>query len=411
MEKTNKRKGLVVQKYGGTSVADVEKIKKIAAYAKTYFKKGIRLVIVVSAMGKATDHMIDLASEITDNPSPREFDQFLQTEEVKTAALLAIALENIGVPAKSYTATQIGLTTSKNHGSAKIKNIRHKKDVLKEAREKVLVIAGFQGLADGSNDITTLGRGGSDATAVAIAEQLNADICEIYTDVDGVYTVDPRVVVNARKFKKIGYAQMLSLAATGAGVLMDRCVEIADAHNVKIRVLLSPSLGDSDGGTLVTATGSLINIEEGDHLAGIAIRKDVGIITLNNIPNVHGSARKIFETLNSVNIIDTVQGPGEKTASISMLLDKKTMEIAIRQFSALSKIKMTSHNDLVALTLVDRNMKDMPKFFLRIGKALDQKKINIIMIASSFIGITIAIKSNELKKAAVALAEEFGLTG
>lgn len=409
MKKIKRSVNLVVQKYGGTSVADPEKIKKIAAYAKNYYEKSIKLIIVVSAMGKETDHLINTAGQISSNPDPREFDQLLQTGEIKPAALLAMALKDIGVPAKSYTAAQVGLTTSRDYNSAKIKNIKHKKRIIREAKEKVLVVTGFQGLAEGSDDITTLGRGGSDATAVAIAEQLNADICEIYTDVDGVYAIDPRIVDKARRFDKISYMQMRILATAGTEILMDRCVKIAQDHNVPIRVMLSPSLGKSTGGTMVASMGNPANIEEDNYLTGMAIRRNVGIVNLSNIPNVPGSAEKIFEVLENINVIDAVQGQGGKTASMSILLDEKVIGKVSEKFTALSKIKVEPRNKLVSLTLVDPKMKNIPRFFLRLSRSMKAKGINIEMIFSSLISIGIAIGSNKLEKAAQALAEEFGM--
>ncbi|MDO8260501.1 MAG: aspartate kinase, partial [Candidatus Magasanikbacteria bacterium] len=245
------KNNLVVMKFGGTSVATPERIKKVANHIKKRKENGENIIVVVSAMGKETDRLVSLINEITPNPNLREYDQILQTGEIISAGLLAIALEEIGIPAISLSAMQVGIESNREHGNAKIKRIRKKDYLQKTARKQVVIIPGFQGVIEGSLEISTLGRGGSDASAVAIAAAIKADICEIYTDVDGVYTIDPRLVPNATRFEEISFMQMIAMAAAGAGVLMDRSVEIAQAHNISIKVLLSPSFGNSTGGTIV----------------------------------------------------------------------------------------------------------------------------------------------------------------
>lgn len=400
---------LTVQKYGGTSVADTNKIEKVASHIAACFKNGTGVVAIVSAMGHETDRLISLINKISGDPNLREYDQVLQTGETVTAGLLTIALQKLGVPAISCTAFQMGLMTTSEHSSAKIVKIRDKKRLQKMISSHVLIFAGFQGLSEKNGDITTLGRGGSDATAVAIAAALKADMCEIYTDVDGVYAIDPRIVKNARRFGKISFDQMIRMAAAGAGVLMERCVRIARAHNVPLKVLLSPSIGNSDGGTVVSSAGNPTNIEETLDLTGLAICENIGIVRVNNIRNVPGSARKLFEKTADINIIDVIQGVGKKTATMTILASANDTRTIEKRFSEIPEIKIEHQDALVSLTLVDSQMDNMPGYFFRIARALHEKKVNIEAIGSSGKGIMIAVKIDSLHKSAQALAEEFGL--
>ena len=407
MKRKNK---LVVMKFGGTSVATPERIKIVARHIKKRKEKGEKIIVVVSAMGKETDRIIEMIKEIRNNPDLREYDQVLHTGEIISAGLLTIALQDVGVPAISLSAFQLGIQTDCNHGGAKIKKIQKKNMLLKIIKEKVVVIPGFQGLAENTCNITTLGRGGSDASAVAIAGAIKADVCEIYTDVDGVYTVDPRLVPNATRFKRINFMQMIAMAAAGAGVLMDRSVDIAQAHNVAIKVLLSPSFGESTGGTIVSAKGQSKDIEESIFLPGISIRKDIGLISITNIPNKPNEAAKIFGKTRDVNIIEAIQGKPNSKASLSILLDEQYLEKTTNKLKESSGIKVGAIRGLVSLSLIDPAMEGSTSYFYRISNTLGNIGVNIKLISSGETSIIIIIGKDDLKKSAQALANEFKLT-
>lgn len=404
-----KKDSFVVKKYGGTSVADIGKIKFLATNIKKAFSNGERIIIVLSAMNKFTDEKIAMAKEVSANPDPRELDLVLHLGELESAGFLAMALIEIGVPAISLSAHQLGIESSDCFGNAKIKKIRKKDFLKKTAKDKVVIIPGFQGIIKESGDVTTLGRGGSDATAVAIAEAVKADVCEIYTDVDGVYTIDPRLVPNATRFAKINFMQMIAMAAAGAGVLMDRSVEIAQAHNVTIKVLLSPTFGQSTGGTIVSARGHGKNLEESFFLTGISIKKKVGLINITNIPNKPNEAVKIFEAINGINILDATQGKAGQKASISILLEGTDLDKTENKLKGLPDIKVQATNGLVSLSLIDPIMKDTSGYFYKITKALGEAEINIELISSGETSIVVTVKEEYLEKAANALAKEFNL--
>ncbi len=289
-------KTIIVQKYGGTSVATPEKIKKAAEHIKDYYEKGYRLLVVVSARGDRTDELMNLARGVSTDPDSREMDKLLSLGEKESIALLAMALIAIGVPTISIDAKEAGLETSAIFGKAKIKKLQKRTELLEEIKGRVVVMAGFQGVAESTGDITTLGRGGSDATAVAMAIFIGAKICEIYTDVDGVYAVDPRIVRDAKRFKTISYDQMILMAAAGAGVMMDRSVIMARNHRMPVRVLLSPSIRKAGIGTLITDGGDTNDLE-GLTDKGIAIKKNVAVITIEDIPNKSGEVKKSLPPL------------------------------------------------------------------------------------------------------------------
>jgi aspartate kinase len=406
--KNNKK--IVVMKFGGTSVADPGKIMIVANHIKKRLKNGELVIAVISAMDKETDRIINMIHQISLKPNLREYDQVLHTGEIVSAGMLAIALLNLEVPAVSLTASQLGIETSADYSEAKIKKIK-KIDFLLDTLEKnVVIIPGFQGLAEDTDNITTLGRGGSDATAVAIAGAVKADVCEIYTDVDGVYTIDPRLVHNAKRFKKISYMQMIAMAGAGAGVLMDRSVVIAQAHNIDIKVLLSPSFGESTGGTIVCSGGRSDDIEESIFLPGISIKKNIGLLNILNIPNKPNQASKIFNLLTDFNIQSAVQGKPNSKASISITLDGKDLEKAAEKLKKLPDITVEATNGLVSLSLIDPAMKDNSGYYTGITKALGETGVNINLLSSGETSIVITIDEINLKKAATALADEFKLT-
>ncbi|MDD5291463.1 MAG: aspartate kinase [Patescibacteria group bacterium] len=402
---------LIVQKCGGTSVATPEKIGKVADHIRRCRENGNDIVVVVSAMGEETDRLIDLAKGISPNPDEREMDQLLQTGEVVSAALLAMALNGKGTPAKSLTAAQIGLVAAGEFGKARIKSLKNRALIRNQLKQgKVVIIAGFQGISEKGLDIITLGRGGSDTTAVALAAFLKAKVCEIYTDVDGVYTIDPRLVPNARRFDIVSYEQMIAMSVAGAGVLMDRAVILAKMYGVKIRVLVSPSIKESTGGTLVTATsGNISDLEKTADQSGIAIKKEVGCIHVFGIPDEPGKAAEISSPLEKINVIDIAQSRGAGTAQISFLLDVATAEKVFPNMEKMGGAETALRQGLVAISLVDLAMKETANYFRRIAKVLGDNGINIEFISTSQTGITMAISDKYLNKAAQALAREFDL--
>lgn len=405
------RMPITVMKFGGSSLADVEKIKKVAAHIKCCRKDGCGIVVVVSAMGDETDRLLAFVKEISSDPKKRERDQFVQTGEVRSASSMAIALEDTDVPAESLTAGQVRLVATGEFGEGRIKALKKGSPIKKLLKEgKVVVFTGFQGIFENGLDIITLGRGGSDTTAVALAAVLKADVCEIYTDVDGVYTIDPLLVPNARRFYTISYEQMIAMSVAGAGVLKDRSVMLAKMYGVNIRVLLSPSIGESTGGTLVTTTsGNIADLEKTVDQSGIAIKKEVSCIDVFDIPNEPGKAAEIFSVLEAINVIDIAQIQGAQTAQISILLEAGAAKKIFPSLEKIGQAEATLRPGLVAISLVDLAMKETPNYFGRISKVLGDNNVNIEFITTSQISITVAISAKNLDKAASVLAEEFDL--
>ena len=414
---------ILVQKYGGTSVGDLNKIAQIAQYIANCIKNNPnrKIIAVVSAMNKTTNELIAKARELTPNPDLRELDQLLQIGEIETAALLAMKLQEHGIIAESLTAAQIGLTTDQRFGNATILGVRRQNILSLLKSQEVLVVTGFQGIALNQNktmQITTVGRGGSDAVAVALAAELKAD-CTIFTDVDGVYAVDPRVVPNALKFKVITPVQMIKMYQAGAGVMMGRSVEIGAKYNVPILVQLSPSFGQSDGGTIIK-NPSYKKIESSPYAesAGLGI-KPIGMIIINNVPNQPGMALKIFQALEKINLEEIMQIPPpiDIPASIGIIVKQQDMEKAIAEIkkiahggSILLEGDVNCYNDLFSLTLVDPTMINSTGYLLKMTKALSDQKINIESIFSAQDKLGVVVKENCYKEAAQALAIEFGLT-
>lgn len=404
-----KKSNIIVMKFGGSSVSTPEKILKVRDYLKISRRKGVKIIVVVSAMGDETDELVELARQIDDHPDPQEMDKLLSTGETKTAALLAIALKKIGVKARSVGAGQIGLETTSRFGGAKIKTIKNP-GMLKQNPDEILIVAGFQGIAEGTADLTTLGRGGSDATAIAIAAAVKAKVCKIFTGVDGVYEVDPGLVPNAKRFPTINYDLMITMAAAGAGVMMDRSVKIAQAFNIPIHVLLSPSIGISTGGTLITNSfsGSFEAVEK---IASIAIIKNVSVITIRNVRDVPGKAAEIFKMLSSYNLLDAVQGQvEERLASISIIVNNEADKISQLMETAYGKHGIFVSKNLAYLTVVDQLMKEGTGYFYQITEELAKNGINIKTINSGQTSISVSIAMADLEKAARALAQELKLT-
>lgn len=402
------KENIVVQKFGGSSMATIEKIKEVADYVKkTAGNK--KVIVVVSAMGDETDKLKQLAQKVCGKrlPLPSELDKLLATGEEQSASLLAMA---IGGKAISLTGFQIKLKTDGVHGEAKIKGIQNISKIKRLLdKGKIVVVAGFQGVNKKGNDIVTLGQGGSDLTAIALAGSLRTK-CEIYTDVDGIFTVDPRIVSKAKRFKKITYSQMLQLSSAGAGVLMDRCVLLAQNLGVEIKVLLSPSFGKTIGGTLVYS-GSTKEEMEGlsYHQAGIAVQKEIALVKITNIPNKPGMAEKVFESLNGINIVDTIQEQGERTTNISILVQSEDLPRALLNLEGMEEVKTLGDSEMATLTLIDPAMKEQPGYFYRVSKSLAKAEINIEMLSSSGIAILVVVQKENLKKASLFLAKEFDL--
>jgi len=385
---------LIVQKYGGTSVANTDRIKNVAARVARYHGNGDQVVVVVSAMSGVTDGLIKLTKDITPLPSEREMDMLLATGEQQTIALTAIALQTIGVPAISMTGAQAGIVTDGVHTKAKINNItpRQVRDKLKAGN--VVIVAGFQGeTSDGQ--ITTLGRGGSDLTAIALAAALKADLCQIYTDVDGVYTTDPRIVANATKLAEISYDEMLELAGLGAKVMQSRSVEFAKKFGVVFEV--RSSLNDHPGTIVKEETKNM----EGIVVRGVALDKNQAKVTIIGVPDKPGVAARIFKALGdaTVNVDMIIQnishGTGAPATDISFTIDKPDL-LKAQKVMANLKQEVGFHDSITRekigkLSIVGVGMKSHTGVAGKLFETLAQEGINIDMISTSEIKISVVI--------------------
>ncbi len=401
---------LIVQKYGGTSVGSVERIKAVAQKVASCKDQGNQVVVVVSAMSGVTNNLTAMAYELQKVPSPREMDTLLSTGEQTTIALLSMALEAIGCPARSYTGGQVRILTDNAHTKARIREIddgkiRHDLD-----QGKVVVVAGFQGV-DEEGNITTLGRGGSDTTAVALAAALKADECQIYTDVDGVYTTDPRVVENARRLDKITFEEMLEMASLGAKVLQIRSVEFAGKYDVPLRVLSSFEDGP---GTLIVSEEDLMM--EMPLISGIAFTRDEAKLSVVGVPDVPGMAYKVFGPISDANIeVDViVQNIGaDLTNDITFTVQKKDAEAATRILENTAKemgARGIKVDDKVAkVSLVGVGMRSHAGIASRMFETLSKEAINIQLITTSEIKISVVIEEKYLESAVRALHSAFGL--
>jgi len=399
---------IVVMKFGGTSVADADRIRAAARRAIRTQKAGHQVAMVVSAMGKSTDHLVGLARQITDNPPKREMDQLLATGEQVTISLMAMALEEMGASAISFTAGQIGIITDDVHTKAKIKSIDVRR--LRESLDagRIVIIAGFQGITEAGH-VTTLGRGGGNVTLVAIAAALGAEVCENYTDVDGIFTADPRIVPNARKAARISYDEMLELASLGASVLHNRAVEFAKKYNVPIHV--RSSLHDRKGTMIVAETESMERIV----VSGVALKDKLARVTLRGVPDRPGVAATIFHTIATRNIVvdDIIQTiANDGSATVAFTVDIPELPDARKVIAALCKrlkCHATFEDDLAKVSAVGMGMRIHTGVAERMFAALAKAKINIQNITTSEIRISCLIDRNEGKRALRIVHDAFDL--
>ena len=400
---------LIVKKFGGTSVANPERIEAVAEIVEQTINEGNRVTVVLSAMGNNTDELISLAKEINPEPDLREYDALLSTGEQVSVALLAMALLKRGIQGKSYTAYQLGIKTNSSHSRARILDVDVNK-ITKELGEGVVpVITGFQGMNE-LGDITTLGRGGSDTTGVALAVALNADECQIYTDVDGVFTTDPRVYDKARLLKSVSFEEMLELSSMGAKVLQLRAVEYASKFNMPIRVLSSFNQGE---GTLVQEEK---NIMERPIVSGISSIDTEAKLTIRGVPDIPGVAAKILGPISDAGIdVDViVQNIGaDNTTDFTFTVDKsnfsKAETILKDTSSSLGGGQVEADDDIAKISIVGRGMRANAGVASKMFQALADGEINILMITTSEIKISVVIKRGEMEDAIKALHDAFDL--
>lgn len=401
---------LIVQKFGGTSVGSVERITQVAEKIRKFRAEGHGLVVVVSAMSGETNRLIALAKDISEDPDPRELDVILSTGEQVTIGLLAMALKAIGVPAVSFTGPQVRIGTDNAFGKARIQHIDDGK--LRDALDsgKVAIVAGFQGMDDNGN-ITTLGRGGSDTTAVALAAALKADECQIYTDVDGVYTTDPRVVDSARRLDKITFEEMLEMASLGSKVLQIRAVEFAGKYNVPLRVLHSFKEGP---GTLITLEEEL-SMEQ-PVISGIAFNRDEAKLTIRGVPDTPGVAYKILGPVSAANIeIDMiVQNVAQDhttdfTFTVNRSDQRRTEEILRRVATEIGAREVAGDSGIAKVSIVGVGMRSHAGVASKMFEALAKHGINILMISTSEIKISVVIDEKYLELAVRSLHSAFEL--
>jgi aspartate kinase len=413
--------GLIVQKYGGSSVADAEGMKRVAARIVASKKAGNQVVVVVSAMGDTTDELIELANAVTPIPQGRELDMLLTAGERISMALLAMAINNLGFEARSFTGSQAGVITNSVHGKARIIDVTPGR--IQEAIDEgaIAIVAGFQGISQDTKDITTLGRGGSDTTAVALAAALEADVCEIYTDVDGVFSADPRVVPAARKLKTVTYEEMLELAAAGAKVLHLRCVEYARRYDLPIHVRSSFSPNE---GTWVVANhpegyslGKGTNMEQAI-ISGVAHDKSEAKITIVGVPDRTGVAARIFQAIADADInidmiVQNVSAASTGLTDISFTLPKSEGSdgtAVLQRIQGEVGFASILYDDTIGkLSLVGAGMRSNPGVTATFFAAMSEAGVNIEMISTSEIRISIIVREADLDRATKAAHTAFQL--
>jgi aspartate kinase len=400
---------VVVQKFGGTSVADTERMKNVARRVSEAKQKGNHVVVVISALGDTTDRLVNLAYEISDAPREREMDMLLATGEQISVALLSMAMHELGYEAISFTGAQVGIVTDSSHTRAKILDVKVGRILEELEKGSIVIVAGFQGISL-DDQITTLGRGGSDTTAVALASALGADVCEIYTDVEGVFTADPRLVPEARKLEHISYEEMLEMAATGARVLQLRSVEFARNYGVVIHVRSSFS---EEEGTWIS---------EGDErmekaiISGVTHDTEEAKVTVFDVPDRPGVAARLFQALakENINVDMIIQNVGEgRRTAISFTVAQQDLEkaaaISKREAKELEAGGVTVDEDIAKVSLVGAGMRTHPGVAADMFNALAENDINIEMISTSTIKVSCVIQAGDVNKAVRAIHAKFGL--
>ncbi|MBU4251916.1 MAG: aspartate kinase [Candidatus Omnitrophica bacterium] len=403
-------KGLVVQKYGGSSVANVERIKRVAQRVVGYSKRGCQLVVVVSALGDTTDELVELADKINPDPSEREMDMLLSTGEQISVALLAMAIQKLGFPAISFTGAQVGIITDSSHTRARIIKINVDKIKAELKKGRIVIVAGFQGVTL-NQDITTLGRGGSDLTAVALAKELQADTCEIYTDVMGIYTTDPRIEPKAKKIKEITYDEMLEMASLGAQVMQPRSIEVAKKFNVPLHVRSS---FNTKSGTMIIKE---VRKMEDVLVSGVILNKNEAKITLCGVTDKPGVAVKLFKDLaaSGVSVDMIVQNVSHtRQTDISFTVAKadcaKANKITKMVAKKIGAGDVLLDEDIARVSIVGVGMKSHHGVAAKMFGVLADNKINIGMISTSDISISCIIKKKDAEIAVKKLHADFGLS-
>lgn len=407
---------LIVQKYGGSSLESADRIRAVAERIVATKKQGNDVVVVCSAMGDTTDELLDLAAQVNPVPPQREMDMLLTAGERISNALVAMAVESLGAKAQSFTGSQAGVLTTERHGNARIVDVTPGR--LTEALEdgQICIVAGFQGVNKDSRDVTTLGRGGSDTTAVALAAALKADVCEIYSDVDGVYTADPRIVPDAQKLEKLSFEEMLEMAAVGSKILVLRSVEYARAFNVPLRVRSSYS---NDPGTLVTGSMEDIPVEEAV-LTGVATDKSEAKVTVLGIPDRPGEAAKLFRVIADAEInidmvLQNVSSLEDGTTDITFTCPRadgpRAMELLSKLQSEGGWSNVLYDDQVGKVSLVGAGMKSHPGVTADFTEALRDVGVNMELISTSEIRISMLTREADLEKAAHALHDKFQLGG
>ena len=407
--------GLIVQKFGGSSVADAESIKRVAARIASTKRSGQSVVVVVSAMGDTTDELIDLANQVSPMPHGRELDMLLTAGERISMALLAMAISNLGLEARSFTGSQAGIITTSTHGRARVIDVTPGR--IKEALDEgaIAIVAGFQGIAQDTKDITTLGRGGSDTTAVALAAALEADVCEIYTDVDGVFSADPRIVPAARKLKSVTYEEMLELAASGAKVLHLRCVEYARRFNLPIHV--RSSFSNLEGTWVVKDQPEGGSMEQAI-ISGIAHDKSEAKITIVGVPDRAGVAARIFQSIADADInidmiVQNVSAAATGLTDISFTLPRTEGSRAtgiVQKLQGEIGFQSIQYDDQIGkLSLIGAGMRSHPGVTATFFAAMADAGVNIEMISTSEIRISIVCRQADIERAVQAAHTAFDL--
>jgi aspartate kinase len=402
--------GLIVQKFGGTSVGSVERILNVAECVRQETEKGNNVVVVVSAMGKSTDQLVKLAKEISLQPNKREMDMLLTTGEQVTIALLSMALNQKGLGAVSFTGWQAGIITEPIHGNARITKINTEAIESELSAGKVVIVAGFQGITE-NGEITTLGRGGSDTTAVALAAALKADKCDIYTDVTGVFTTDPRYIKNARKLLSVSYDEMLELANLGAGVLHPRAVEFAKNYNVRLEVRSSM---EKIEGTVIEGEATM---EQNLVVRGVAFEEEITKVTVLGLTNSLTSLSTIFTTLahNHINVDIIIQSTTEaETANLSFSIKTEDLMETLRVLEdnkeSLNYDQLDAENKLAKVSIVGSGMISNPGVAARMFEVLAANDIQVKMVSTSEIKVSAVVEEKNMLKAVEALHEAFGLS-